>query len=102
MIAPPLVAVQHYPADLGDFLRMPDSAHVYMPAAHRVASLLKRWILGTHQGSVAMWQMPFYLDEFVFRFNRRNSRRRGLVFYRMFQQIVVTPPTMNEQLYRGW
>jgi len=82
--------------------QLPDPAHVYMPAAHRVASLLKRWILGTHQGSVSMWQMPFYLDEFVFRFNRRNSRRRGLVFYRMLQQIVVTPPTTNEQLYRGW
>lgn len=78
--------------------QLPDPAHVYMPAAHRVASLLKRWILGTHQGSVSMWQMPYYLDEFVFRFNRRNSRKRGLVFYRMLQQIVITPPTTNRQL----
>jgi hypothetical protein len=70
-----------------------------MPAAHRVASLLKRWILGTHQGSVARTQMQFYLDEFVFRFNRRASRSRGLVFYRLLQHVLATPPT-PKSLYR--
>lgn len=78
--------------------QLPDHAHVYMPAVHRVASLLKRWTLGTHQGSVSMEQLPFYLDEFVFRFNRRRSRHRGLVFYRMLQQVVMTPPTTTDRL----
>ncbi len=54
-----------------------------MPEAHRVASLLKRWLLGTHQGGVSHEQLDYYLDEFTFRFNRRRSRHRGLLFYRL-------------------
>jgi transposase-like protein len=57
-----------------------DPAHVAMPAVHRVASLLKRWLLGTHQGSVSPQHLDAYLNEFTFRFNRRTSRRRGLLF----------------------
>ena len=53
-------------------------AHTAMPGAHRVASLIKRWILGTHHGAVQPEQLDHYLDEFVFRFNRRTSRSRGL------------------------
>ena len=53
-----------------------------LPAVHRVASLAKRWLLGTHQGSVEPAHLASYLDEFVFRFNRRRSRSRGMVFYR--------------------
>jgi len=60
-----------------------DPAHVALPAVHRVASLFKRWLLGTHQGGVAEQHLDAYLDEFVFRFNRRKSRRRGLLFYRL-------------------
>jgi len=56
-----------------------DPAHVSMPAVHRVASLLKRWLLGTHQGAVRPDQLDRYLDEFTFRFNRRSSRSRGLL-----------------------
>jgi transposase-like protein len=56
-----------------------DPAHVVMPEVHRVASLLKRWLLGTHQGAVSHEQLDYYLDEFTFRFNRRRSRHRGLV-----------------------
>ena len=56
----------------------PDPAHVVMPGVHRVASLLKRWLLGTHQGSVGPEHLDAYLNEFTFRFNRRGSRRRGL------------------------
>jgi hypothetical protein len=63
-----------------------------MPAAHRVASLLKRWLLGTHQGSVSPQHLDAYLNEFAFRFNRRTSHRRGLLFYRLLQQAVLTPP----------
>src|SRR5437016_7693918 len=56
-----------------------------LPAEHRVASLAKRWLLGTHQGSVAEEHLPSYLDEFVFRFNRRRPASRGMVFYRVLQ-----------------
>ena len=65
-----------------------DPAHVVMPRAHRVASLLKRWLLGTHQGAVRSPQLDFYLDEFAFRFNRRSSRQRGLLFHRLLEQAV--------------
>ncbi len=68
------------------------AAHVLMPGVHRVASLLKRWILGTHQGSVQPDQLDFYLDEFVFRFNRRTSRSRGMLFYRLMAQAVRAAP----------
>lgn len=69
-----------------------DLASVSMPAVHRVASLLKRWLLGTHQGSVGPQHVDDYLNEFTFRFNRRTSRSRGLLFYRLLQQAVVTEP----------
>ena len=68
------------------------AAHASMPGVHRVASLIKRWILGTHQGSVQPDQLDFYLDEFVFRFNRRSSRSRGMLFYRLMEQAVRTAP----------
>jgi transposase-like protein len=67
-------------------------AHVSMAGVHRVASLVKRWILGTHHGSVQPEHLDAYLDEFVFRFNRRTSGSRGLLFYRLLQQAVVTGP----------
>jgi transposase-like protein len=66
-----------------------DPAHVVMPRVHRVASLLKRWLLGTHQGAVRAHQLDYYLDEFTFRFNRRSSRQRGLLFYRLLEQAVA-------------
>ncbi len=56
-----------------------------LPAVHRVASLIKRWLLGTHQGSTDADHLPAYMNEFVFRFNRRTSRSRGMVFYRVLQ-----------------
>ena len=67
-------------------------AHVSMAGVHRVASLVKRWMLGTHHGSVQPEHLDAYLDEFVFRFNRRTSGSRGLLFYRLMQQAVVTDP----------
>ena len=63
-----------------------------MPAVHRVASLLTRWLLGTHQGSVRAEQLDRYLDEYTFRFNRRSSHSRGLLFYRLLEQAVMTSP----------
>jgi hypothetical protein len=63
-----------------------------MPHVHRVLALLKRWLLGTHQGSVQPHQLDFYLDEFTFRFNRRHSRHVGLLFYRLLEEAVRTEP----------
>jgi len=65
-----------------------DPAHIAMPRVHRIASLLKRWLLGTHQGAVRPQQLDYYLDEFTFRFNRRQSNHRGLLFYRLLEQAV--------------
>lgn len=75
-----------------------DPAHVVMPAVHRVASLLKRWLLGTHQGAVGPEHLDAYLNEFTFRFNRRASRRRGLLFYRLLEQAVLTGPIAYREL----
>jgi transposase-like protein len=76
-------------------------AHVVMPAVHRVASLLKRWLLGTHQGAVRAKHLDYYLDEFTFRFNRRTSRARGLLFYRLVAQAVQVDPVHYKQLIGG-
>ena len=75
-----------------------DPAHVVMPGVHRVASLLKRWLPGTHQGAVRPEHLDAYLDEYTFRFNRRHSRSRGLLFYRLLEQAVVTPPAPYEDI----
>jgi transposase-like protein len=63
-----------------------------LPAVHRVVSLLKRWLLGTHQGSIRQNHLDYYLDEFTFRFNRRKSKSRGKLFYRLAQQAVQVGP----------
>ena len=73
-------------------------AHVSMAGVHRVASLVKRWILGTHHGSVQPAHLDAYLDEFVFRFNRRTSTSRGLLFYRLLQQAVLTGPVTYDDV----
>jgi len=57
-----------------------------------VASLLKRWLLGTHQGAISHRHLPYYLDEFTFRFNRRKSKSRGKLFYRLVEQALATAP----------
>jgi hypothetical protein len=66
-----------------------------LPNVHRVASLAKRWLLGTHQGSVDEAHLPAYLNEFVFRFNRRRSRSRGLVFYRVLELAAGHDPVRS-------
>ena len=78
-----------------------DPAHVTMPGVHRVASLIKRWLLGTHQGSVKPYHLDEYLDEFTFRFNCRTSRSRGLLFYRLLEQAVVTDPVTYGEIVAG-
>lgn len=75
-----------------------DPAHVAMPGVHRVPALVKRWLLSTHQGSVSGKHLDYYLDEYTFRFNRRTSRSRGLLFYRLMQQAVATAPCPYRRL----
>ena len=63
-----------------------------LPHVHLVISLLKRWLLGTHQGAVETKHLQAYLDEYVFRFNRRTSKKRGLLFYRLLENAMITLP----------
>jgi transposase-like protein len=71
--------------------QQPVGEHV-LPRAHLVISLFKRWLMGTHQGSVDHKYLDDYLNEFAFRFNRRKSKSRGKLFYRLVQQAVALPP----------
>jgi hypothetical protein len=73
-------------------------AHELLPAVHRVASLVQRWLLDTHQGGVKPAHMQAYLDEFTFRFNRRRSRARGMLFYRLLDQAVQAEPRTYRSL----
>jgi len=66
-----------------------ESASQLLPRVHRVASLLKRWLLDTYQGAVSPQHLDYYLDEFTFRFNGRNSRSRGKLFLRLAEQAVA-------------
>lgn len=76
-------------------------AHELLPKVHRVASLLKRVLLGTHHGGIQPNQLAYYLDEFTFRFNRRTSRSRGLLFYRLLEQAVNTTPQPYKTVVGG-
>ena len=78
-----------------------DAAGRLLPRVHRVASLLKRWLLGTHQGAVRPKHLDYYLDEFTFRFNRRSSRSRGKLFYRLLQQAVQVDPAPYRTIVAG-
>lgn len=69
-----------------------------LPGVHRVASLVKRWLLSTHQGAVEVDHLASYLNEFVFRFNRRTSRSRGLLFHRVLQLAIGHDPVRYRQL----
>lgn len=75
-----------------------DPAHVVLPGPHRIASLLKRWLLGTHQGAVRFSHLDYYLDEFTFRFNRRSSKARGLLFHRLAEQSAQVKPLKYKDL----
>ena len=71
------------------------------PLANRGAALLKRWLLGTHQGAVRPTHLDYHLDEFTFRFNRRTSGSRGLLFYRLLEQAVALAPVPTRSLAGG-
>ncbi len=72
-----------------------------LPLTNRVASLLKRWLLGTHQGAVSAEHLDYYLDEHTFRFNRRRSGSRGLLFLRLMQQAVDLSPVPAKDILGG-
>ena len=72
-----------------------------LPHAHMIVSLLKRWLLGTHQGAVAEVHLQAYLDEYVFRFNRRKSSKRGLLLYRLLESAMQVSPTTLKDLLGG-
>lgn len=76
------------------------SASELLPRVHRVSALLKRWLLGTHQGAVSREHLDYYLDEFTFRFNRRTSKSRGKLFYRLVQQAVAADPVPYKQMVK--
>lgn len=76
-------------------------AHELLPHVHLVDSLVKRWINGTHQGSITPKYLSYYLDEFAFRFNRKLSTYRGKLFFRLMQQAVDTPPQPFKELIKG-
>jgi transposase-like protein len=76
----------------------PDLGENLLPLVNRVASLLKRWLLGTHQGAVQHSHLEYYLDEFTFRFNRRTSKSRGLLFYRLISQAIDLGPVLETDL----
>lgn len=78
-----------------------NAASRLLPRVHRIAALLKRWLLGTHQGAVSREHLDYYLDEYTFRFNRRTSRSRGKLFYRLVQQAVQVEPAPYKSIIGG-
>ena len=76
-------------------------AHELLPRVHKVVSLFKRWLMGTHQGAISHEHLSSYLNEFVFRFNRRTSAHRGKLFLRLAQQAVAVEPLPYQSLVKG-
>jgi len=72
-----------------------------LPHVHLVIALLKRWLLGTHQGAVSDKHMQAYLEEFTFRFNRKSSAKRGLLFYRLLEGAVNCPPSTYSDIVKS-
>lgn len=91
---------QGYRRQAANIARSGKTASEVLPGVHRVVSLLKRWLMGTHQGAVRHEYLDYYLDEFTFRFNRRTSRSRGKLFYRLMQNAVRVPPMPYQNLIR--
>ncbi len=77
-----------------------EPASELLPRVHLAISLLKRWLLGTHQGAVSHEHLDYYLDEFTFRFNRRTSRSRGKLFFRLVQQAVAVEPAPYKSMVK--
>ena len=89
---PAYMGLKGYSHDRRIQRRQPEGKEHLLPRVHRVVSLLKRWLLGTHQGAISHEHLDDYLNEFTFRFNRRTSASRGKLFYRLVQQAVAVEP----------
>lgn len=87
--------------DVTELANTSGTAAQLMPRVHRVASLLKRWLLGTHQGAISHSHLDQYLNEFTFRFNRRSSHHRGHLFLRLIQQAAAVSPSTYNQIVAG-
>jgi hypothetical protein len=72
-----------------------------LPKVNRVVALLKRWLLGTYQGGIHLSYLDYYLDEYTFRFNRRTSRSRGKLFYRLVEQAAAIEPVSGYNIRGG-
>lgn len=72
-----------------------------LPKVNRVVALLKRWLLGTYQGGIHLSHLDYYLDEYTFRFNRRTSRSRGKLFYRLVEQAAAIEPVSGHKIRGG-
>lgn len=94
------LGLQGYVHDRQIQRRQTEGEHL-LPRVHRVASLLKRWLLGTHQGAIGHAHLDYYLDEFTFRFNRRTSASRGKLFYRLLQQAMQVDPAPYKDIIGG-
>jgi transposase-like protein len=75
-----------------EIMKMKSGDEEILANVHRVASLLKRWLIGTHQNYIGIENLQYYLDEYTFRYNRRKSKSRGLLFYRLIEQAVIHKP----------
>lgn len=96
-VYPGLAGYEHRPIVVK---RRSEPASSLLPQVHRVVSLLKRWLLGTHQGAVHPDHLDYYLDEFTFRFNRRTSASRGKLFFRLMQNAVQVAPVPYKHLVK--
>ncbi len=81
--------------------RLQPEGKYLLPRVHRVVSLLKRWLMGTHHGAIKQAHLDYYLDEFTFRFNRRTSGSRGKLFYRLLQQAMIVEPVPYDKIVGG-
>ena len=89
---------ENYEHVVQNIFRSKEKASDLLPHIHLVVSLIKRWLLGTHQGAVTPKHLADYLDEYAFRFNRRLSTHRGKLFYRLMQQSVSTAPVSRREI----
>ena len=88
-----------YHHKIEDMTKMLDGEEI-LPNVHRIASLLKRWLLGTHQNYIGEGYLSYYLDEYTFRYNRRKSNSRGLLFQRLVEQAVLHEPVEYKSIKR--
>lgn len=94
----PYLGLSGYRHDRRNQHGKPATEEPVMPAVHRVISLFKRWLMGTHHGGISHQHLDAYLDEFTFRFNRRTSATRGKLFYRLVQQSVLVQPATYKNI----